>query len=65
MAEIWPKRTIFYFGPSLNKDNMEKIFERVFFSQNMYNSPFFRKNISKEQEKKSLYLFAKSYGFLN
>ena len=34
MAEIWPKPTLFDFGPSLNKDNMAK---------NIKNSPLFVK----------------------
>jgi hypothetical protein len=63
MAEIWPKPTLFDFGPSLNKDNMAKIFKRVFFSENIYNSPLFRKNIREEQKKWVFTFFGKYDGF--
>ena len=33
MAEIWPKPTLFDFGPSLNKDNMAKNAKRSFFQK--------------------------------
>ena len=43
MAEIWPKPTLLDFGPSLNKDNMAKIFERVFFLKISIIHLFFEK----------------------
>ena len=52
MAEIWAKPTLFDFGSSLNKDNMEKI-QRGLFSKIIQNSPLFRKNLTEEQKKKS------------
>jgi hypothetical protein len=33
MAEIWPKPTLFDFGPSLNKDNMAKNSKGSFFQK--------------------------------
>jgi hypothetical protein len=49
------KTYAFYFGLSLNKDNMAKKIKRVFFSKNIKNSPRFRKNMSEEQKKKPSY----------
>jgi hypothetical protein len=58
MAEIWPKPTLFYFGPSLYRDNMAK-YPKGLFPKNIYNSPLFRKNLGEEQKKGLQYFLTK------
>jgi hypothetical protein len=59
MAEIWPKPTFFYFGPSLNMDNMAKIFKRVVFLKISIINLFFIKIWVKTKKKKSSYFLGK------